>query len=84
MGYRIDYAPKQSLGARTARWFLVFLLLVSLLWPRGRNLLGQVLFPGDRAVTVAALEHMAGELEDGKPLKGALEDFCRSILEASP
>lgn len=84
MGYRIDYAPKEKLGRKIAGWFLVFLLLVSLFWPRGRKLLGKALYPGEQAVAVVALEHMVQELEEGQGLKIALETFCRGLLGECP
>lgn len=86
MGYRIDYTqPKKSrLGAMTAGWFLVFLLLVGCFWPRGRMLLAEALFPGNRAVTTAALGDFVRDMGDGEPLGQALEAFCRQILETGP
>lgn len=86
MGYQIDYTPpkKRRLGPMTAGWFLVCLLLVSLLWPRGRQLIATAIFPGDRAVTTAALETTARNLREGQPLGLALEGFCRRILEGKP
>lgn len=86
MGYQIDYTPpkKSRLGTMTTGWFLVCLLLVSLLWPRGRELVATAIFPGDRAVTTAALETTARNLREGQPLGLALEGFCRRILEGKP
>lgn len=86
MGYRIDYTqPKKSrLGAMTAGWFLVLLLLVGLFWPRGRAVLATALFPGNRAVTREALGDFARDMGAGEPLGQALEAFCRQILETGP
>lgn len=83
MGYRIDYTPakKSRLGAMTAGWFLVFLLLVGLFWPRGRMLLAKALFPGNQAVTREALGEFARDMGEGEPFGEALEGFCRQILE---
>lgn len=86
MGYRIDYVPpeKRRLGGMIAGWFLTFMLLVGAFWPKGRDMLANALFPGDRAVTVEALETFARDLGDGQPVGQATEDFCRRILEGSP
>lgn len=86
MGYQIDYTPpkKSRLGTMTTGWCLVFLLLVSLLWPRGRELVATAIFPGDRAVTTVALETTARNLREGQSLGLALEGFCRRILEGKP
>lgn len=81
MGYRIDYAPKRR---PVARWVLLGLLVGCLLWPRGRGVLKEAIFPGDLAHTGRALEAFARELGAGEPLGSALEGFCRQILEESP
>lgn len=44
-------------------------------------MLEEILWPGDKAQTVAALEAMAEELGTGKTLGEAVEGFCREILD---
>lgn len=82
MGYRIDYGQrkKRGLWPMTAGWFLVFLLLVGAFWPRGREALRNVLFPGDWAVTMAAMEDFAQTLRAGEALGVAVEGFCRTVF----
>lgn len=86
MGYKICYGKERKgrLRAMTAGWFCVFLLLVGLCWPRGREALTQLLLPGDGAVTVAAMEAFAQELRTGEKLRDAAESFCRTVLEEQP
>lgn len=85
MGYRIDYprSPKGRPGAGMAGWLLACMLLASALWPRGREALAGFLFPGDRAVTVAAFETLARDVGKGEELGPALEAFCRRVLEGT-
>lgn len=85
MGYEICYAQDEGRGlwAMTAGWFCIFLLLVGLCWPRGREVLTQLLLPGDGAVTVAALEVFARDLRTGEALGAAAESFCRIVLEGA-
>lgn len=85
MGYRIDYPhpSKSRPGAGMAGWLLACMLLASVLWPRGREVLASFLFPGDRAVTVAAFETLARDVGQGEELGPALEAFCRHLLEGT-
>lgn len=89
MGYRVEYQTvrkvrrmeqkKSGQAALTAVFFVVFLIITTLLWPEGREVLREILLPGDPAVTVAALETLAEELQTGVQLGDALENFCQSI-----
>ena len=92
MGYRVDYGPvgigdKQGEKKRNVRFglglvfFGMFLFLTIQLWPEGREMLKQLLIPGDPAVTVTALENLAQELRCGAEISFALEGFCREIVE---
>ena len=60
---------------------LAFVVLTVCFWSEGAQVMQKLLLPGDAAVTVAALEDFAAELQAGEQLPGALENFCRSILE---
>lgn len=90
MGYRVDYQPVKKVRGvekRTSRLpamiglcLLLFLLLVGEFWPRGAEVLRNLVVPGDPAVTVAALEDFALELKAGEALPSALEGFCRRII----
>lgn len=83
MGYKICYAEAnyKRLWPMTAGWFCVFLLLVGLCWPRGREVLTRLLLPGDGTVTVAAMEDFARDLRTGEAVSVAAEHFCRTVLE---
>lgn len=91
MGYRVEYGPmgedkkwdsgKQGGNAGLiAAFFLAFLLLVNGFWPRGREVLRQLLWPGDWAVTSAAVETFAQGLRAGDSMGTAVESFCRSVI----
>lgn len=92
MGYRIEYDDGAGKALhqkkrRPSRWLVtgiflfVFVFLVNCFWPRGKGMLEEILWPGDKAQTVAALETMAEELGAGKTLGEAVEGFCREILD---
>ena len=91
MGYRVEYFPeKERAQEKTvqksyvwrfcALFFALFLVLSISFWPEGRETLQKLLFSGDVAVTTAALENLAWELELGEPIGEALEGFCREII----
>lgn len=89
MPYRIDYGPmkkvrgvekRRSPGAALGALCLLILLALSL-WPRGAEALRALLIPGDPAVTVAALETLAGELRSGANVQKALEAFCAQVAD---
>lgn len=89
MGYRVEYETvpkvrrmeqrKSGRAALTALFFVIFLLLTTVFWPKGRAVLQELLLPGDPVVTVAALETLAEELQTGTRLGDALENFCQTI-----
>lgn len=88
MSYRIDYQPTKKVrqlekrtvpGAALAGVCVVLVLLALSLWPRGAEALRSLLIPGDAAVTVAALEDLAGDLRAGEGVQEALEGFCRQV-----
>ncbi|MDD5863524.1 MAG: hypothetical protein PUD80_02655 [Firmicutes bacterium] len=89
MGYRVAYdtgGKKRRQRSRrapvlTAAAFLVFLLLVNGLWPRGRQALRDMVFPGDRTVTAAAWDELTRQLRAGEPVGSAFEAFCREIID---
>ena len=88
MSYRIDYGSEADLHKK-AGWmsgilltgvlFSVFLILVSLLWPEGREVLQLMLIPGDPDVTVKAAQTFAAELDCGTNLISAASDFVRNV-----
>lgn len=90
MGYRVDYQPIKKvrnaekrtvrLPAMTALFLALFFFLVCSFWPRGAELLREILIPGDPDITVMALEAFAQELQEGEKLSGAFEAFCHRIM----
>lgn len=93
MGYRVAYPlnmklPKQENGnirrmLLTAFFLCIFLLTVSISWPRGKAVLQGLVFPGDLAVTAAAFEDMTSDLRAGMPFPDALQEFYVHILSES-
>lgn len=89
MPYRIDYQAtkkvrgaekrREPISALTALFFLLFLLLAGSLWPKGAAALRSLVIPGEAAVTVNALEDLAGELRAGEGIQEALDGFCRQV-----
>lgn len=84
MGYQIRYdetrGKQRHFTARLGVGLLVLGLLASCLWPRWADQLRQVVFPGDAAVTAAAMEELSQDLKTGVPLPQAWRQFCQSIL----
>lgn len=86
MAYRIKYnlvGPDRKSKQKSKRvWVIVTvlgiggLMAIALHLPWARNLL----LPGDAAVTAAALEDLAGNLQQGESLMDAITVFCRSII----
>ena len=92
MGYRVEYGPLSTsqtenggsgfrVGLMSFAFFLAFCMAVSSLWPQGREAAANLLFPGGSEIAVEAAEGFVTELQSGVPLRSALEDFCREILE---
>ena len=91
MGYQILYdteiqnnpytkARKSPFGLMVGSSFLFFLLLVSAFWPRGKDVLQGLIWPGERQMTIHAAECFARELRNGEPFGDAAERFCCEIL----
>lgn len=87
MGYQIRYEgteSKRPAGKRFAAGLgaavLATVVLAACLWPQAGQRVRQVVFPGDPALTAAAMEELSQELKTGVPLSQAWRQFCRSIL----
>ncbi|MBE6975951.1 MAG: hypothetical protein E7439_01985 [Ruminococcaceae bacterium] len=95
MSYRIEYGTsgdrrkpilrKKTVAAITAA-ALVFVLIAGALTVKivGLTWVQEVLLPGDPAVTAAALENLAADLQSGEPLLEAITAFCREIIRHAP
>ena len=92
MSYRVEYGwnPKQAqrgscFGFRRflfcAGFFVLFLTLVTVFWSEGREVLLQLLFPGDAEAAWNAAVLLADDLMQGIPLNDAVESFCREIIQ---
>ena len=90
MSYEIRYdtiacpkQPKPFPFRQTAAAMVVCVLIAGAVTVKalGLNWVKQVLLPGDPEVTAAALEHMVDDLRGGDSLLGAVNAFCREILE---
>ena len=90
MAYRIDYEEtdkhrsdngrQPGLYARTAGFFLLFLLLTKLFWPAGEAKLHKILAPWDAEVTAQAFSDMVTDLRSGRDFTSAVTVFCREII----
>ena len=93
MGYRVEYGPVKKVrglekrvsrrSALTGLCLLLFVLLVCTCWPEGAEALRKLVFPGDPAVTAAALEALTCELRSGEAVSDSLRNFCLQILEGA-
>ena len=94
MGYRVVYDSvrqekrrAKSHGARltglTAMFLALFLMMVNVYWPKGREVLQEMIWPGDAAVTRQAAEAFVEELRFGEPIGDAVESFCREIIKSA-
>ena len=90
MGYVIDYqagpAVRKSNRRRhsAVRMAVVLLILLAVipgfLLYDGEYTLQRILFPGNTAVTVSALENMAENLKEGVSFSDAFHCFCLRVL----
>lgn len=91
MGYRIQYVQSKknrSVKTRSIRkvtilcgWILG--LVIGCVWPEVSDTIKNILFPGDLAVTAAALENLTVDLRSGIQVRECLQNFCRYILEGA-
>lgn len=86
MGYVIEYPGNSWKNRKRGRlWVLVCvvlcaLALVGLIRKDSRYYIQRLLFPGNAAVALAELEHLALNLQSGMPLGQALEAFCADVV----
>lgn len=91
MSYRVEYFWDRDLRPAPVRrgirpvlfmliFFGVFLVSVSAWWQQGREVLMQLLFPGDRGAVVAAFSDLTRQLDQGIPLLEAAESICNGLL----
>lgn len=91
MGYRVDYGPMdramRGSNYRIIGWpvllaafFLCFLIMVSVFWPQGREVLADLLFPWDWEAVESALTAFREGISAGDSAMSCAEAFCRQIL----
>lgn len=86
MGYVIEYPENSWKNRKRGRlWVpvcavLCALALAGLIREDSRYYIQRLLFPGDAAVALAELEHLAVNLQSGTPLGQALEVFCADVV----
>ena len=83
MSYRIDYRTAQKnrhmrLPVLTLLCFLLFLFLVSALWPEGTEYI-RTSVSHFRLKTAAAFRLLEGEALQGEPLAAVFSDFFQSL-----
>lgn len=91
MGYHIRYDRENTLGNPRKNKVRIFMLsasfvlggLIGCIWPEIPGAVREILFPGDPAVTAAALEEFTCDLRSGMKLGECLHIFCRQILEGA-
>lgn len=92
MAYRIDYSDggrqaatrekKHSFRAVLICFFL-FLILVQLFWPQGREAIQKFLLPGATEAAWAAVDGFANQVRTGEPIGDALETLCRNVFQSA-
>ena len=91
MGYQVEYPPFarsdgypkriSRISALTVLFLILFCLLVNSAWPRGAEVLKQLLFSEELVISAAALEDMAQELHSGARLWDAANVFYDKLLQ---
>ena len=93
MAYRVEYRSKVKWEHRSERnhirrylvsfgFFAVFLILVCLNWSVGKEVLLQLLLPGDAHATWNGMVQLSENLRNGIPLSFAFREFCDGILQS--
>lgn len=93
MAYRVEYSSRikweQKVDEKKSgsmMWaglfFVLFLCLVNLRWDEGRELLFQILLPGDAHVTWNCMQQLMDSLRQGTSVSCAVQEFCNEILQS--
>lgn len=92
MSYRVEYdskvkweqctKPKGSYRVLlTGLFLMLFFLLVNFGWEEGKELLFQLMLPGDAHVTWNGMQQLSENLSSGIPLQFAIREFYNEILQ---
>ena len=93
MAYRVEYDSKVKWEQKSDRnpsrrflmvclFFAVFLALVNLNWGVGKEVLFQLLLPGDAHATWSGMLQFSDNLRNGIPVSFAFREFCDGILQS--
>lgn len=91
MSYRIEYAAVPETAQirnnhplrtffLTTTVFTVFLIALHTCFPRGWEVLQDLLWPGDAEVTRQAINTLVNDLRTGQTFSEAAQAFCREIM----
>lgn len=93
MGYRINYASDNNVRykkhavsrvkTKAGVLLCLFILLATVCWPHGREMMQNLFIPGDAETTIYATDRLIISLSNGEKLGNALETFCITILEGA-
>lgn len=91
MGYQIRYGnvkKARNLERRTSRvcalsgvFFLLFLIAVFNLWPKGREMILRTFLPCDLSAASAAVSELTDKIQNGVALSEAVDCFVQDITE---
>lgn len=95
MSYSVFYSPqtkkkfpdKKETHVKWGRVIAVMVLIcigIGIVSLYKSGVLRELLIPGEPAITVAALETLAENLQEGMPFQQAVEAFCGEILSYAP
>ena len=95
MSYSVYYSPqtKKKFPEKTrghVKWrqvvavMILICLVIGIVPLYKSGVLRELLIPGEPAITVAALETLTENLQEGMPFQLAVETFCGEILSYAP
>ena len=93
MAYRVEYNSKVKWEHRAEGryfrrflmafgFFALFLILVGFNWSMGKEVLFQLLLPGDAHATWDGMVQLSENLRNGIPASFAFREFCNGILQS--
>lgn len=88
VGYRIEYGQTavkiQTVDRKKKRFpvaaIAALMLLAALMIPKSREVVRDLILPGDGMVTAAAIETLVDDLRAGESLEDAVTVFCQEII----
>ena len=93
MAYRVEYAPLRKIRGMEQRrcgkaaflglCVMAVCFCICFCRPEGLETLRRLIFPGDTAVTAAALEELSVQLKAGAGITESLRNFCMQIISGA-